>query len=141
MWKFETSMHWSGGQEGTASCPGKSDLRITPPPEFGGTPGQWTPEDQLVSAIEACLLMTTLSVLSRQKIQLAGYASRATGVMEKTADGLRFTGVDISIDLQVSDPALVEKAERAVNVAEKYCPISNAVKFPVKVQATVQVKA
>ena len=135
MWKFETSMKWNGGQEGTASCAGKPDLRITPPPEFGGTPGQWTPEDQLVSAIESCLLMTTLSVLGRQKIQLTGYNSRASGTLEKTPEGLRFTGVEIAIDLQVADPTLVEKAERAVAVAEKYCPISNAVKFPVKVLA------
>ncbi len=136
MWKFETSMQWSGGEEGVAACAGKPDVAIASPPEFGGKPGIWTPEDLLISAIESCLLMTTLSVLTRQKIALKGYSSRATGTMEKTPEGLRFTGLDVAISLQVAEAADIEKATRAIGIAEKYCPISNAVKFPVKVTAT-----
>lgn len=140
MWSFETTVRWVGKEECLAECAGKPAVSVTPPPEFGGEPGQWTPEDLLVSAIETCLMMTALSVLKRQKITLAGYASKATGKMEKTSEGLRFTGLEVAIEVLVTGPDDVEKAVKAVAIAEKYCPISNAVKFPVTVTASARVQ-
>ena len=140
MWNFETTVRWAGKETGVAECAGKPAVKVTPPPELGGEAGQWTPEDLLVSAIETCLMMTALSVLKRQKITLAGYASKATGKMEKTPEGLRFTGLEVAVEVLVSGADDVEKAVKAVALAEKYCPISNAVKFPVQVTASARVQ-
>ena len=139
MWTFTTSLRWNGGATGLAGCAGKPDLVVSPPPDFGGQPDCWTPEDLMVSAIETCLMMTTLNVAQRQKLALKGYASQATGTMEKTANGLRFSRVEVAIQLQVADPASLDKAVQLVATAEKYCPVSNAVTFPVKVTASAQV--
>lgn len=139
MWNFETTLRWTSGTTGSAGCPGKPDVTVSAPPEFGGEAGRWTPEDLLVSAIESCLMMTTLNVAQRQKLELKGYASKATGRMEKTAEGLRFSGVEVAIEVTVSDPALADKAVKTVQIAEKYCPVSNGVKFPVHVVATAKV--
>ena len=139
MWNFETSFRWIGKEEGVAECAGKPAINVTPPPEFGGEPGRWTPEDLLISAVESCLMMTTLSVAQKQKINLKAYASKATGKMAKTSEGLRFTGLDVTIDLQVADATDIEKAVKAVAIAEKYCPVSNGVKFPVTVKASARV--
>lgn len=137
MWNFETSLQWTGDETGRAGSAGKPDVPVAAPPEFGGPPGVWTPEDLLISAIETCLLMTTLSVVKRQKIPVKSYGSRATGRMEKTPEGLRFTQLEVAVELAVAEAADIEKARRAVAMAEKYCPISNAVKFPVHLQVSV----
>lgn len=135
MWNFETTLRWTRGPLGLASSTGKPDITVSPPPEFGGEAGRWTPEDLLVSAVEICLMMTALNVAQRQKIEVKAYASKASGRMEKTPEGLRFTGVDVAVELTVADPALAEKAVKLMQIAEKYCPVSNGLKFPVHVTA------
>jgi organic hydroperoxide reductase OsmC/OhrA len=135
MFTYETSVMWESGENGTAATEGRPSLAICPPPEFGGTADRWNPELLLVSAVESCMLLTTLSVLQRQKIALKGYTSKATGRMEKTPDGLRFTGIEIAVTLATA-PEDAEKAAKAVAIAEKYCPVSNAVKCPVTVKVT-----
>jgi organic hydroperoxide reductase OsmC/OhrA len=137
MWTYKTSVKWLQGLEGLAAAADRPDLTFTPPSEFGGGDSQWNPELLLVSAVEACLLLTTLSVAQRQKLNLKGYASDAVGHMEKTPEGLRFTKIDVNVRLQVGSPDEAEKAVKSVHIAEKYCPVSNAVKVPVAVTATV----
>ena len=137
MWTYETQLTWTDGESGIERTAGRPDLSISSPPEFGGNAALWNPELLLVSAVESCLLLTTLSVAKRQNLALAGYASSATGRMAKTPEGLRFQEIAVSVTLTVpagTDPA---KAEQLVHTAEKYCPVSNALKCPVPV--TVQV--
>jgi organic hydroperoxide reductase OsmC/OhrA len=136
MWKFNTRFTWQPehDEQGVAAAGhGAPQVSITPPADLGGKPGFWTPEDLLVSAVESCMLMTTLSVVKKQRIQLKAYRSEATGRMEKTPEGLRITAIDIRVTAQVGTAEEVEKLQRAVVIAERYCPVSAAVKCPVHV--------
>lgn len=140
MFTYQTSLQWNGGSQGTVAAAGRPDLTITSPSEFGGRDDAWNPELMLVAAVESCLLLTALSVAARQKLTLAGYASQATGHMEKTPEGLRFTGIEVAVQLKVNSPADAEKAQKLMAIAEKYCPVSNAVKCPVRVTCEVEGK-
>lgn len=137
MWTYQTELTWNGNETGTERTAGRPDLEISSPPEFGGTPDRWNPELMLVAAVEACLLLTALSVAKRQRIELKGYSSRAVGRMEKTSEGLRFQEIAIDVTLSVGPEVDPVKAENIVHIAEKYCPVSNALKFPVPVRVTV----
>ena len=137
MWSYVTNVKWESGEKGIATTVGRPALSFSPPPEFGGTEDRWNPELMLVSAVESCILLTALSVLNRQKIPLKAYESKAEGRMEKTPEGLRFTGIDITIRLTTA-PEDTEKARKAIAIAEKYCPVSNAVKCPVRVSVSSQ---
>ena len=130
MWTYETALNWTPGGESTEEAAGRPPLTISPPPEFDGRPDRWNPELLLVGAIESCLLLTALSVAQRQKLSLAAYSSRAVGHLEKTPEGLRFSRIEIAVTVQADD---MEKARKLVQIAEKYCPVSNAVKCPVHV--------
>ena len=136
MWNYETSLTWTGGEVGDAATAGRPSIAITPPVEFGGKADHWNPELLLVSAVESCMLLTTLSIVQRQKIGLKSYTSTAAGHMEKTPNGLRFTGIDLAIQLTASTAEDAEKADKAVKMAEKYCPVSNAVNCPVRITVT-----
>lgn len=138
MWTYETRLTWNGDETGIEQTAGRPDLSISSPPEFGGKDDRWNPELLLVAAVEACLLLTALSVAKRQKIDLKGYSSRAVGHMAKTPEGLRFQEITAEVAVTVGPEVDPVKAENIVHIAEKYCPVSNALKCPFKVAVTVQ---
>jgi organic hydroperoxide reductase OsmC/OhrA len=138
MWSYETALRWTSGATGIEQTANRPDMTISAPPEFGGRDDLWNPELLLVASVESCMLLTSLSVAQRQKIQLNGYASKAVGRMAKTPDGLRFLEIAVSVTLTVDGSTDAAAAARIVHIAEKYCPVSNAVKCPVIVSVDVQ---
>jgi organic hydroperoxide reductase OsmC/OhrA len=138
MWTYETALTWAGGETGIERTANRPDLSVSSPPEFGGREDQWNPELLLVASVESCLLLTALSVAKRQKIELKGYSSKAVGRMAKTPEGLRFQEIAIAVTLTIDASTDAGAAARIVHTAEKYCPVSNALKCPVTVSVNVQ---
>lgn len=132
MHTFITATEWLGGERLVTRTEGGLALDVSSPPQFGGEPGRWTPEDMLVGGVEACILLTTMYFVQRNKIGLKSWTSRATGTVEKGAAGLRFTRIDVRITARVETEADVTRLREAVALAEKYCPLSAAVNFPVE---------
>lgn len=137
MWNYETTLQWTGGETGIERAASRTDIAISAPAEFGGKEELWNPELLLVSAVESCMMLTSLSVAGRQKITFTKYASKAVGTMAKTPEGLRFQEIALAITLTVPAGTDEAKAEQIVRTAEKYCPVSNALKIPVPVQVQV----
>lgn len=132
-WTFETSLKWQGGERALESAPHRPDLNVSGPPEFGGPDGQWTPEHLMLASIEACLLMTAMYFITKGKIGLTSYESATKGILEKTANGLRYTSIQIGIRAVVAAEADRAALQKAVESAEKYCPMSAAVNVPLRV--------
>lgn len=132
MWTYEISTNWTDGKKGTSSCAGKQDVAISTPPEFGGPEGFWTPEDLLTSAVASCIMTSTLFFAERAKINMRSYASKAIGTMEKTAAGLVITKVSVTVNVELESPELADAMRKAVEQAEKTCPISNSLTCPVE---------
>ena len=137
MSQFKTNANWKGGKNVEAGSTGKPSLNIMPPPEFGGEEGHWSPEDLLVSAVESCLLLTTLHMVNTMGINLVSYSSSARGEMGKTAEGLRIQGINVSIQAMVGSYEDVDKMQKAVATAEKYCPVNAAISCPITAEAEV----
>ena len=133
MHAFVTTLEWKGGERMVQHAEGRPPIEVSSPTAFGGEAGLWTPEDFLVAAVESCVLLTTLYFVHRNQIGLKGWTSRCTGEMAKTAEGLRFQRMELRITARVAAEADIEKLRQAVALAEKYCPLSAAVKFPVNV--------
>jgi len=72
---------------------------------------------------------------------LLSYESNATGVMEKTPDGLRFTKMDVRIVANVGTESDRQKALALKKKLEKYCPVSTALNFPVGLALEVNIAA
>lgn len=140
MWSYETTLQWTGANIGVERTTSRPDIIVCPPAEFGGKEDTWNPELMLVAAIESCMLLTSLSVASRQSITFKGYTSKAVGRMAKTPEGLRFQDAVIDVTLTVAAGTDEAKAAQIVKTAEKYCPVSNAVNFPVTVNVHVQIE-
>ena len=132
MWTYKTSVNWIEGKKGTSTCGEKVPIGISTPPEFGGPEGFWTPEDLLTSAVASCIMTSTLFFAERANIALRSYRSQATGTMEKTAAGLVITKVFVAVEVALESLEQTDAIRKAVEQAEKTCPISNSLKCPVE---------
>jgi len=137
MWTYETTVNWSEGKKGETGSDGKPGIGISTPPEFGGPEGFWTPEDLLTSSVASCVLTSTLFFAEKGGIGLRSYKSKSTGTMEKTPAGLAITGVKIEVSIELEDAGQEAEIRKAVERAEKTCPISNSLKCPVEVALSV----
>jgi organic hydroperoxide reductase OsmC/OhrA len=134
MHNFQVKTVWRNDQCCRVSARHNPELAVAAPPEFGGPDDTWSPEELLVASVGSCLLSTFLYFAHRFRIAFGAYSSTSTGTMEKTSEGLRFTGIDVSIAVTVSDDEAVERASslRLKEKLEKYCPVSSSLNCPVR---------
>jgi len=137
MWTYEISVDWKEGKIGETRCEGMPTIEVATPPEFGGPEGIWSPEDLLTSAVATCIMTSALFFVGRAKIQMRSYKSNAVGTMEKTAAGLEITRIAIEVSIELDDLAQEEAARKALEQAEKTCPLSNSLKCPVELTVNV----
>lgn len=134
--RYEATLVWEGGSRAALSSGARPVLVGGPPPEFDGNPTSWSPEHLLLSAANLCLLTTYQALARKSGLDLGEYRSQAEGILEKTKDGLVFTRITLRVTIAVQ-AARVEEARKLVETAKKYCIVSNALKRPVEVEATV----
>jgi organic hydroperoxide reductase OsmC/OhrA len=107
-----------------------------PPPEFDGRDEWWSPEHLLLSAAGLCLMTTFQAFAARAHLDVAGYESQVEGVLDKTAGGLAFTSIKISVDLRVAE-ADRTRAEQLLQSAKRHCIVANALKPAIEMQILV----
>ncbi len=137
MWTYETSVDWKEGKTGETRCGEKPAIEVATPPEFGGPENIWTPEDLLTSAVATCIMTSALFFFERAKIQLRSYKSKATATMEKTPAGLAITRIAIATSIELEDLEQEAAARKAMEQAEKSCPLSISLTCPVELAITV----
>jgi organic hydroperoxide reductase OsmC/OhrA len=106
------------------------------PPQFGGSDQVWSPEELLVGAVLLCLKTTFDAYARRDALVVRSWRGDATGVLEKSPTGPIFTSVDLKVAIAVS-PGDEERARKLLDTAEHHCIISNAIKAPVRLEATI----
>jgi organic hydroperoxide reductase OsmC/OhrA len=137
---YSTRLRWTSEKKGILSCDGKPDIGVACPPEFGGHPGIWSPEDMFIGSIELCTLTTFLWLAGRQGLDILSYASEAEGTAKIVEGAMRFTEIVVTPVVEVSDKADVIKAERFFGQINKYCMITNSVIPEVLIRPVVRVR-
>jgi organic hydroperoxide reductase OsmC/OhrA len=101
-------------------------------PAFRGERKKHNPEELLVASLSACHLLSYLHVCAEEGVIVTGYSDNATGTMLETEDGGgHFTEVRLNPVVTVSEPSMVEKANKLHDKAHKRCFIANSCNFPV----------
>jgi len=140
---FETQLTWKEGKQADSNARDNPPLRVATPPEFGGPARTWCPEELFVASIESCLMSTFLYFAERSHLPLTAYSSASKGILEKTVEGLRFTGVEVRIEVAWEDDESLERAAhlRLKEKMEKYCPVSTSLNCPVSIQMNMSKRA
>lgn len=106
------------------------------PPEFGGTPGVWSPEHLFLSAVALCFLTTFEWFAGRAPVAIADFHCRAVGTVAKTSKGLAFTSVRLEARAVVP-PGAGAAARELLDKAKHACLVSNSLQCPVELAAEV----
>ena len=114
--RYNNRLVWDSGRRGKTSAPGKPEMNIGSPPEFKGEPGIWCPEELLVASLNACLMLTFLSMAQRKGLEFVGYESAAEGLLENVEGKYRITEVNVQ-------PSLVLKFD-ACRPGQQYCGLT-----------------
>lgn len=137
---YETNVKWVEGKAGVIAGLGVPPVPFGAPPEFGGAGQSWTPEHFYLAAAEACLMNTFLSVADASGLAIESYASDARATLEWVeGSGFRMTRIEITPKIRVASEAVVEKATRLIQKAEKLCLVARSMTATIVVSPQIEV--
>ena len=108
------------------SSPGLAAFDISPPPEFDGPAGMWSPETLLCAAIADCLILTFRAVSRVARFDWLQLECRVEGVLERIGLISQFTRYTTVARLKVAPGSDLDKARELLERAEKGCLIANS---------------
>ena len=138
--RYEISLEFDAEREAVLAAGSRPRLKGGPPAEFGGRADWWSPEHLLLASAALCFWSTFQSVAAKSKLPFSGFECRAAGTLDKTPDSVAFTGVSLSVRLEVS-PGEEERGLRLLELAKKHCIVSNSLKRPVSLEPVVAARA
>jgi organic hydroperoxide reductase OsmC/OhrA len=147
---YDLTVTWTGDDgHGTAdyrayrrdhvvSADGRPDLAGSADPTFRGDAARWNPEQLLVAALSQCHMLWYLHLCATNGIVVTGYVDHAHGEMRTHQDGAgEFTSVVLRPEVEVAEPAMVDRAVALHAEAPTLCFIARSVNFPVDHEPTV----
>lgn len=116
---------------------GLPDIPTTPPPEFDGPEGTWSPETLFVAALANCFVFTFRAVSRAAQYEWTNLECRVDGTLEKVDGVTRFSRFVTHATLTVPPGADAAKAKQLLERAEHVCLVANSVIAPRTIEATV----
>jgi len=114
-------------------------MDVGSPPEFKGEAGVWSPEELLVGALNACLMLTFAWLAQNKGVRFVAYDSAAEGLLENVDGKYRITEVSVQPSVVLQSQADLEAARTIMNEVEENCFISNSITAKVKLAAQFRV--
>jgi organic hydroperoxide reductase OsmC/OhrA len=94
---YNVRTSWSSARRGTLAAPGKPNIVVGSPPEFGGNPADWAPEELLVASLNTCMMLTFLTLAQAQGLSPVGYETDAEGVLENVEGKYRIRAPHVPV--------------------------------------------
>ena len=133
--EYKNKVVWDKEKEGMAEWREKAKLRIGAPPEFQGSEKVVSPEELFIAAVNACIMTTFLYFSEKLEVGLVSYESNGFGKVEKNEKGYKFTNVIIKPIIAAKN---IEKAMKALRLAEKYCLVSRSISANIEIKPEVR---
>lgn len=118
-------------------APPRAPIAAGAPPQFGGSDAVWSPEELLVAAALECVWTTFEAYARRDRLAVDRWSGTGVGILDRGTPVPAFTSITLRVELVVA-AGDEERARRLLEAAEKRCIISNALRIPVILEATVR---
>ncbi len=137
--EYIVTVDWKHDSVGDLKIEGKPKVEISTPPEFDGPTGIISPEDLFVAAATSCLMTTFVTFTKKMRFDFKSFSCEGHGTLERVEKGFLFTKILLRTRVVVESEDLRPKAERALELAAKYCLVSNSMKCPTEHENEVSV--
>ena len=104
-------------------------LEAGPSRQFDGDATTWSAEQLLLSSIATCLLTTFEALAARDKIEIHAWKTNASGIVERSAEGLQFTSIVLSVDMAIGGNTKV--VEQTLEDARRLSLVLTSLRVPV----------
>ena len=138
-YKYDTRLEWTSEKKGVLRCEGKPDIMVACPPEFGGHPGIWSPEDLFLASVEVCTLTTFLWFVNKEQLTLKSYKSEATGTVEMIGGVFKFSSITIKLRVGIASEDDRKVVEKILKKVERACLITNSIDTDVYIESEILV--
>ena len=138
--KYHVRVDWTSEREGELTLERKPKMVVASPPEFGGPEGIISPEDLFVASAATCFMTTFIHFVDKMHIEHKSFSCEGVGTLEKGEKGFQFTRILLKSTVVIDSEDLRPKMERALELAEEYCLVSNSMKCPTDHQNSIVVE-
>jgi organic hydroperoxide reductase OsmC/OhrA len=131
----------SGGPSGTVSVASNAlpMLDTTPPPEFDGPQGFWSPETLLCATVADCFVLTFRGISRAARLDWVRLDCRVEGTLQRREGVTQFTHFTTIATLTVADDVQADRARSLLERAEQSCLITNSLRGEHTLRAEVVV--
>ena len=138
---YKTSATAGPEQAVRIDSPGLPGLETTPPPEFGGPQGHWSPETLLVASVADCYILTFRAIARASKLDWLDLSCAADGTLDRVDGVTKFTRFDLRARLVLPAGADTEKAEKILHKSESACLITSSMTAEVHLDTQIEVRS
>lgn len=114
-------------------------ISTTPPPQFGGPEGHWSPETLMMAAVVNCYVLSFRAVARASKLEWKNLDCEVDGVLDKVDGVNSFTRLVIRPRLTLEDEGQRQRAERCLEKAGSICLITNSMKSEKVVEPQIEI--
>jgi organic hydroperoxide reductase OsmC/OhrA len=101
-------------------------IATTPPPQFDGPEGNWSPETLLCASVADCLILTFRAIARASKFEWHKLSCRTEGTLERVEGNSRFTSFVSHVTLHVPAGTDAARAKLLLEKAEHGCLVANS---------------
>jgi len=111
------------------------------PAEFGGPGDRWSPETLCVSAVADCFVLTFRAIARASKLPWSSLRCDAEGTLDRVERVTQFTSFLVRATLQVPPGTDETRARQLLERTEQTCLITQSLKGPSRLEASVETRA
>ncbi len=140
---YEYGVHafGAGGRNGVVQAEGVlSSISFSPPPEFLGEPGRWTPEHFLVAAVASCFVSTFSGIAEKSHFEFVSLNLDAEGVLGNDDGVWRFIEIRLRPVVTILKDEDRDRVMRLLEKAEKSCLIARSLQCKVALFPAVKIE-
>lgn len=138
---YRVSASGSSQGEVMVTSDGLPSISTTPPPQFGGPEGHWSPETLMMAAVANCYVLSFRAVARASKLEWKDLSCDVDGLLDKADGGNSFTKLVIRPYLTLEDEDQRQRAERCLEKAGSICLITNSMKSEKIVESQIEIVA
>ena len=108
------------------NAPGLPAIGTSPPPQFDGPEGNWSPETMLCASVADCLILTFRAVARASRLEWHRIICRTEGTLEKVDGSSRFTRFTSHVTLHVPAGTDSARARLLLEKSAHGCLVANS---------------